>query len=181
MPEQIYPLDVNVAALLRAELATLDAGAEWRITRLAEQAQAAGYHAGVIRGRVDGQHRADADRGADSPCTCLDCPHHGVGAPDSSWDEAAPPKAGIALADELWPPKPPEERDLPYYEDVRDLLDAMLGTQRAEEVADMLTAATLLARRPAVDRGVSNACGCPGSGTHAHVRGCRLHPDGPTP
>jgi len=27
----------------------------------------------------------------------------------------------------------------------------------------------------------SNECGCPGSGTHAHVRGCRLQPDGAKP
>lgn len=27
----------------------------------------------------------------------------------------------------------------------------------------------------------SNECGCPGSGTHAHVQGCRPHPDGAKP
>lgn len=45
-----------------------------------------------------------------------------------------------------------EDRDLSYYEDVRDLLDEMLGTRRAEEVADMLTAATLIIRLFGVDR-----------------------------
>lgn len=45
-----------------------------------------------------------------------------------------------------------EDRDLPYYEDVRDLLDEMLGTRRAEEIADMLTAATLIIRLFGVDR-----------------------------
>lgn len=57
MPEKIYPLNVDVAAELRDELTALDAGTEWRVTRLCEQAQAAGYQAGYIRGRVDGRHR----------------------------------------------------------------------------------------------------------------------------
>lgn len=65
MPDRIYPLDVNVAAELRAELTNHDAGAEWRITRLCEQAQAVGYHAGYTRGRVDGRHREEADRAAE--------------------------------------------------------------------------------------------------------------------
>lgn len=70
MTAQRYPLDVNIAAELRDELAHLDDGIDWRITRLAEQAQAAGYHAGYTRGRVDGRHRQQAqhqcsDTGAD--------------------------------------------------------------------------------------------------------------------
>lgn len=57
MPERIYPLNVDVAAELRDH----DAGSEWRVTRLCEQAQAAGYYAGYTRGRVDGRHRATVE------------------------------------------------------------------------------------------------------------------------
>lgn len=69
MPEPIYPLNVDVAAELRDELTALDAGTEWRVTRLCEQAQAAGYHAGYIRGRVDGRHREQAEHVCPTPAS----------------------------------------------------------------------------------------------------------------
>lgn len=56
MSENIYPLNVDVAAQLREAAGELDPKLQWTLARLCERAQDAGYHAGYVRGTTDGRH-----------------------------------------------------------------------------------------------------------------------------
>jgi len=56
MSENIYPLNVDVAAQLREEAGELIPALQWSLARLCERAQAAGYQAGYVRGMTDGRH-----------------------------------------------------------------------------------------------------------------------------
>jgi hypothetical protein len=64
MAERIYPLNVDIAAELRAEVEDLDTNVQWRLARLCEKAQQIGYHDGYVRGMVDGRHYQRAENRA---------------------------------------------------------------------------------------------------------------------
>jgi hypothetical protein len=88
-------------------------------------------------------------------------------------EEASP--AGIALADELWPAPLAELTETEFLEFHQGALSARGET--GTETGDAPTKPVEPLGREVDAASSVAACHCPGLGTLAHVRGCRLHPE----